>query len=99
MATEPPDTERLARLLPAARAALGDLQSAGAEWAELEQAVLRAAHLERLRDALASGDDFRIAAAADPDPFQVLRLLAGDELALVAAVLGRTRTQMRRHAS
>ena len=31
MATEPPDTERLARLLPAARAALGDLQSAGAE--------------------------------------------------------------------
>ena len=99
MATEPPDTERLARLLPAARAALGDLQSAGAEWAELEQAVLRAAHLERLRDALASGDDFRIAAAADPDPFQVRRLLAEDELALVAAVLGRTRTQMRRHAS
>lgn len=61
---------------PAARAALGDLQRAGPEWAELEQAVLRAAHLERLREALASGDDARIAAAADPDPFQVLGLLA-----------------------
>jgi hypothetical protein len=99
MATEPPDTERLARLLPAARAALGDLQRAGPEWAELEQAVLRAAHLERLREALASGDDARIAAAADPDPFLVRQLLAEEEAALVAGVLGRTRTQVRRHAS
>jgi hypothetical protein len=99
MATEPPDTERMARLLPAARAALGDLQHAGKEWAELEQAVLRAAHLERLREALDSGDDARIAAAADPDPFQVRQLLVDEEAALVAAVLGRTRTQVRRHAS
>jgi serine/threonine protein kinase len=99
MATDPPDTRRLARLLPAARAALGDLQHAGAEWAELEQAVLRAAHLERLREALDSGDDARIAAAADPDPFQVRALLAEEEAALVATVLGRTRTQVRRHAS
>lgn len=98
MATEPPDTEKMARLLPAARAALGDLQSAGAEWAELEHAVLRAAHLERLREAVASGDDARIAAAADPDPFQVRELLAEQDALLVAAVLGRTRTQLRRHA-
>ncbi|MDQ2653083.1 MAG: phosphotransferase [Chloroflexota bacterium] len=99
MAAEPPDTGRMARLLPAARAALGDLQRAGPEWAELEQAVLRAAHLERLREALASGDDARIAAAADPDPFLVRQLLADEEAAHVAIVLGRTRTQMRRHAS
>ena len=99
MAAEPPDAERMARLLPAARAALGDLQRAGPEWAELEQAVLRVAHLERLREALASGDDARIAAAADPDPFLVRQLLAEEEAARVAAVLGRTRTQVRRHAS
>lgn len=99
MATEPPDAERLARLLPAARAALGDLQRAGPEWAELEQAVLRAAHLERLREALASGDEARIAAAADPDPFRVLGLLAQDEAAVVTAVLRRTRAQARRPAS
>ena len=99
LASDPPDAERMARLLPAARAALGDLQRAGPEWAELEQAVLRAAHLERLRDALASGDDARIAAAADPDPFQVLGLLAQDEATAVAVVLRRTRTQVRRHAS
>jgi hypothetical protein len=99
MATEPPDTRQMARLLPAARAALGDLQHAGAEWAELEQAVLRAAHLERLREALVSGDDARIAAAADPDPFQVLQLLADEEAAHVASVLARTRTPVRRHAS
>ncbi|MCA9861438.1 MAG: phosphotransferase [Thermomicrobiales bacterium] len=99
MATEPPDMERMARLLPAARAALGDLQRAGPEWAELEQAVLRAAHLERLREALGSGDDSRIAAAADPDPFHVRGLLGQDEAAIVAAVLGRTHAQVRRHAS
>jgi hypothetical protein len=99
MAADPPDTERMARLLPAARAALGDLQRAGPEWAELEQAVLRAAHLERLREALASSDDARIAAAADPDPFLVRQLLTEEEAALVAVVQGRTRTQVRRHAS
>ena len=99
LASEPPDTERLARLLPAARAALGDLQSAGTEWAELEQAVLRAAHLERLREAIDSGDEARIAAAADPDPFLVRSILTDDDAALVTAVLGRTRTQVRRHAS
>jgi hypothetical protein len=61
--------------------------------------VLRAAHLERLREALTSGDYARIAAAADPDPFQVRALLAEEEAAHVTAVLGRTRTQVRRHAS
>jgi hypothetical protein len=48
---------------------------------------------------LASDDDARIAAAADPDPFQVRQLLAPDEAARIAGVLGRTRTQMRRHGS
>lgn len=99
MAAEPPDAARMARLLPAARAALGDLQRAGAEWAELEQAVLRAAHLERLREAIASGGESNIAAAADPDPFLVRELLTPEEAALVAAVLTRTRTQMRRQVS
>ena len=99
MTKEPPDFERMVRLLPAARAALGDLQHAGPEWAELEQAVLRAAHLERLREALGTGDDARIAAAADPDPFHVRALLAEEEAATVSAVLARTRTQVRRHVS
>jgi hypothetical protein len=76
----PPDTARLARLLPAARAALGDGQgSSGPDWTALEETVLRAAHLARLREAIAAGDDGRIVSAADPDPYGAASLLSEDE--------------------
>ena len=68
-AADPPDTAQLARLLPAARAALGDQGCRGNRTGpSLEQSVLRAAHLARLREAIAAGDDARIAFAAVPDP-------------------------------
>ena len=52
---DPPDTAQLARLLPAARAALGDRGTPGEpDWAALEESVLRAAHLARLREAIAA---------------------------------------------
>jgi hypothetical protein len=88
----PPDTAQLARLLPAARAALGITGAAGEpDWAALEDAVLRAAHLARLREALASGHDARIASAADPDPFDARLLLTAQERERVeqALALGR----------
>ena len=51
-AADPPDTAQLARLLPAARAALGDRGIPGEpDWVALEESVLRAAHLARLREA------------------------------------------------
>jgi hypothetical protein len=78
--TDPPNAGQLARLLPAARAALGDQGAPGEpDWAALEQSVLRAAHLARLREALATDNDARIASAADPDPYDALRLLHADE--------------------
>jgi hypothetical protein len=78
-AADPPDTAMLARLLPAARAALGDSDAGGPDWAALEQSVLRAAHLARLREALATNDYGRIASAADPDPFGAVALLSPSE--------------------
>ena len=79
-ASDPPDTAQLARLLPAARAALGDQGMPGEpDWTALEQSVLRAAHLARLREALADGDDARIAFAAVPDPYGALSLLTPEE--------------------
>jgi hypothetical protein len=79
-AADPPDTAQLARLLPAARAALGAQGSPSEpDWAALEQSVLRAAHLARLREALTSGEAARIAAAAAPDPYDAARLLDSDE--------------------
>jgi hypothetical protein len=80
VAANPPDTAQLARLLPAARAALGDQgMPGGTDWAALEQSVLRAAHLARLREALTDGDDARIAFAAVPDPYGALELLTPEE--------------------
>jgi hypothetical protein len=79
---DPPDTARLARLLPAARAALGGNGAAeGPDWSGLERSVLRAAHLARLREALAADDDARIASAADPDPYGARALLSPGESA------------------
>jgi hypothetical protein len=87
---DPPDAAQLARLLPAARAALGDQGALGEpDWAALEQSVLRAAHLARLREALASGNEARIASAAIPDPFDARSLLSPEEGERVqAAVTG-----------
>jgi hypothetical protein len=77
---DPPDTVRLARLLPAARAALGDDGVPDdIDWIALERSVLRAAHLARLREAIAADDDARIALAADPDPYDALSLLSEEE--------------------
>ena len=70
MAQEPPDAERLARLLPVARvAAAADPSLTDIDFAELEREVLRAAHMNRLRTALVTDDDDEIATAATPDPF------------------------------
>jgi hypothetical protein len=85
---DPPDTEKLARLLPAARAALGDPDAEPSQdWLALEHYVLRAAHLGRLREAIDSGDDASIASAADPDSYGAISLLAPDERARVAEAL------------
>ena len=79
-AADPPDTEQLARLLPAARIALGAQGAPGEpDWAGLERSVLRAAHLARLREALASDFDARIAGAANPDPYGARALLTPEE--------------------
>nr|MBA2595706.1 hypothetical protein [Chloroflexia bacterium] len=89
---DPPDTAQLARLLPAARSALGVRDAAGQpDWAALEQSVLRAAHLARLREAIAAGDEARVAAAADPDPYEARPLLTPDEEERVRAALARGR--------
>jgi hypothetical protein len=89
-AADPPDTAQLARLLPAARAALGDQGLPGEpDWSALEQSVLRAAHLARLREALADGDDARVAFAAVPDPYGALSLLRPEEIERVDAALAR----------
>ena len=87
-AADPPDAAQLARLLPAARAALGDHGAPGEpDWAALELAVLRAAHVARLREALATGSDAQIASAAIPDPYDARRLLTPAEADRVDAAL------------
>jgi hypothetical protein len=87
---DPADTAQLARLLPAARAALGDQGMAGEpDWSALEQSVLRAAHLARLREALADGDEARIAFAAVPDPYGALSLLTPEEMERVESAMER----------
>ncbi len=79
--SDPPDYRRLARLLPAARAAMGAGLSGAddLDFARLERETLRAAALARLREALASGDPAVIRAAAHPDPFGALALLTDEE--------------------
>ncbi len=96
---DPPDTAQLARLLPAARAALGERDAAGQpDWAALEQAVLRAAHLARLREAIATDDDARIASATIPDPYDARLLLTPDEEERVQTAVARGRHDNRRGA-
>jgi hypothetical protein len=79
---DPPDYERLAVLLPAARAAAADgsagaarLAADGLDFEHLEREVFRAAHVARLREAIATDDDATIAAAAVPDPYGAVAAL------------------------
>jgi hypothetical protein len=88
----PPDYSRLGRLLPAAREAFGVAKpylGHGLDFAGLELDVRRAAHRERLREALRSGDFNAILTAASPDPYGVIATLSSDEQERVAAVLAR----------
>jgi hypothetical protein len=89
-AADPPDIAKLARLLPAARAALGDGdERGGPDWGALEETILRSAHLARLREAIATNDDAHIVSAADPDPYGATMLLSADERDRVAQALAR----------
>jgi hypothetical protein len=76
---DPPDYERLAVLLPAARAAAREAGGAGVadglDFERIEREVLRAAHLTRLREALATDDDATIAHAAVPDLYGAVAAL------------------------
>jgi len=89
-AADPPDHERLSRLISEARAAAegGDAAlAAELDFAALEASVMRAAHRGRLLDALARNDDYAIAAAAHPDPFGALATLSEQERARVSQAL------------
>lgn len=94
---EPPDVDRLLALLPAARALLRDAHGAAGpalDLPALERQALRVVHLARVREALATGDDRAIVAAAHPDPFGALALLNQGErerIAAAVAVAARTR--------
>jgi hypothetical protein len=88
----PPDYARLGRLLPAAREAFGVSQpylGHGMDFAGLEFDVRRAAHTERLREALRSEDYNAILTAASPDPYGAIATLSHDEQGRVSAVLAR----------
>jgi hypothetical protein len=65
------------------------------DWASLERHVFRAAHLARLRDALLTDDDARIAAAADPDSYGAQALLTSSERDRVARAIARMRERDR----
>ena len=91
-AADPPDHARLARLLPAARAVGLSAFSfgpgtGGIDFDRLEADLLRAGHLARLRDALATDDDRAIALAARPDPHGAIDHLTPPEQERVRAAL------------
>ena len=76
--------------LPAAREAFGVPQpylGHGLDFAALEHDVRRAAHSERLREALRSGDYNAILTAASPDPYGAIATLTPMSNRRVAAVL------------
>jgi hypothetical protein len=88
----PPDYARLGRMLPAAKEAFGVSQpylGQGLDFAGLELDVRRAAHTERLREALRNDDYNAILTAASPDPYGAIATLSQDEQGRVAAVLDR----------
>ncbi len=89
----PPDYARLGRMLPAAREAFGVARpylGPGLDFAGLELDVRRAAHAQRLREALRNGDDNAILTAASPDPYGAIATLNDGEQMRVAAVLARS---------
>lgn len=87
----PPDYERLALLLPAARSAAVDspFLEEDIDVDEIERTVLREDYLRRLRAAMASADERAIAPVAGPDPFGAMESLTPEERAHVDAVLMR----------
>jgi hypothetical protein len=88
----PPDYERLGRLLPAARDAFGHQKpylGDQLDFEELERDVQRAAHAQRLREAIATGDEYIIAKAAVPDPHGALQILPEKEQRVVRDIIQR----------
>jgi hypothetical protein len=90
-AAQPPDYARLAILLPAARAAARETGAGafadGLDFERLEAEVLHAAHVSRLREAIAGDDDAAIAGAADPDPYGAVAALTPPQRARVERAL------------
>jgi hypothetical protein len=98
---DPPDFARLARLLPLARAAMAELPGSRQDeldFSQLEREMFQAAHLARLRDALANDDDAAIVAAAEPDPYGALARLTEVQRARVARALAAYRATPRLRA-
>lgn len=87
---DPFDVGRVAQLLPAARA-LGMAQDPRLvgefDLGTLERKVLRQAHIQRIRAALARDDDAAIVVAAVPDPYGVLDELEEHERDRIAAAI------------
>jgi hypothetical protein len=93
-ALQPPDYARLARLLPAAREAYGGRTpylGPNVDFDALERDVRRAAHRARVREALATGDEVAIAAAALPDPYDAIATLTPPEQEIVERAIARQR--------
>jgi serine/threonine protein kinase len=91
LSANPPDYARLSRLLPTARGIVAnDADAFGPDinLDQLEEALRRVAHRERLREALARGDEKAIVAAAVPDPYHVIGTLAPEEQARVRQAIG-----------
>jgi hypothetical protein len=86
LAADPPDYQRLMRLLPAAREAAGgatpDLGD-GLDFEALEDEMRRHAQRARLREALALDDDKAIVAAALPDLYDTLSSMPPGERARI----------------
>src|SRR5690606_33908896 len=90
--SSPPDYPRLGRLLPAARDAFGHQTpylGTQLDFETLEREVQRVAHAQRLREAIATGNESIIAKAAVPDPHGALQTLPEHEQQLVRDILGR----------
>ena len=92
--SDPPDFERLGRLLPAARTLFSDQApylGPDLDIESLELAVRKASHRRRLLDALERGDDVAVAHAASPDPYGVVATLPSEQRKKVEDLLERLR--------
>ncbi len=102
LASEPPDYQRLMRLLPAAKEASGgeipDLGD-GIDFETLEKDVRRHAQRNRLREALTVDDDKAIVAAALPDLYDTISTLApGEQVRVQRAIETLKRSRAQPHA-